>query len=177
MKKLNQKAFAPVELLVVILVLIVVAFIGFTAYQRTNNSKTDKQADASGPKLMLANNGIQIFACRIGYWRDGVRVNASKVNKSGASHQIADVSAHRYRNTQGYRYLSSVYYGRTFPSTRDTVVKNWGRAHNLKWSHLLDLVNNQPVRDPVLLFSSQYKKNNIYYPKSLTKQFSRIQAC
>jgi len=46
MKKLNQKAFAPVEVLVVVLILIVVAFIGFLAWQRSsNNSNPESQAE------------------------------------------------------------------------------------------------------------------------------------
>lgn len=44
MKKINQKAFAPVEVLVVVLILIVVAFIGYTAWSKSNNSAPESQA-------------------------------------------------------------------------------------------------------------------------------------
>jgi len=44
MKNLNQKAFAPVEILVVVLILIVLAFVGFTTWQQQDNK--DAKADS-----------------------------------------------------------------------------------------------------------------------------------
>ncbi len=73
MKKLNQKAFAPVEVLVVVLILIVVAFIGFTAWQRSsninagNNIEENKltNVDAAGftRVINLGSRGM-VYACR-----------------------------------------------------------------------------------------------------------------
>ncbi len=71
-KKLNQKAFAPVELLVVVLVMIVIAFIGYSAWQRSNNTNqstlTNLKADAAGYKTLAYQQelGAIIQGCRVG---------------------------------------------------------------------------------------------------------------
>jgi Tfp pilus assembly protein PilE len=57
MKKLNQKAFAPVEVLVVVLIMIVVAFIGFTAWQRSASRSSSNGADMVADALSVTENG------------------------------------------------------------------------------------------------------------------------
>jgi len=73
MKKLNQRAFAPVEILVVVLVLIVVAFVGYSAWQKSTSGSsgndslvTNPDADAiSVSYRMLWNSQVKVQACRI----------------------------------------------------------------------------------------------------------------
>ncbi len=57
MKKLNQKAFAPVELLVVILILIVVAFIGYSAWQRSTSKSNTSGSNNVADALSVTENG------------------------------------------------------------------------------------------------------------------------
>jgi len=89
MKKLNQKAFAPVEVLVVVLILIAVAFIGFTAYNRTNSTNPDSQAETrtTGLKLTGQHNGVQFYACKVGSKpRNGIKIKA--LNNSGRPRSV-----------------------------------------------------------------------------------------
>ncbi len=92
MKKLNHQAFAPVEVLVVVLILIVVAFIGFSAYQRVNNSNqtslTNPEANAAGYKTLAYAQplGAIVQGCRAGSTvNSGVKIRMKGVTVRGNS--------------------------------------------------------------------------------------------
>ncbi len=57
MKKLNQKAFASVEILVVVLIFIVVAFIGFSAWQRSTAKSNKSGSNNVAEALSVTENG------------------------------------------------------------------------------------------------------------------------
>lgn len=73
MKKLNQKAFTHIELLLVVLTLFVVTIIGFSAYQKSENgSSSNPQANAAGYRYKTiwksgyssTTYGTNLYACK-----------------------------------------------------------------------------------------------------------------
>lgn len=87
MKNLNQKAFAPVEILVVVLVMIVIAFIGYSAWQRST-SKTSEGGDASVADAAFYTTArpewqyrMKVQLCRFGYSaRSGISIKVRSRN-------------------------------------------------------------------------------------------------
>jgi len=113
MKKLNQKAFAPVEVLVVVLILVVVAFVGFTAWQKSSSSSNqvtgNKEADAafyttSRPEWQYR---MKVQLCRFGYSA-----------RSGISIKV------RSRSGLDRRASASVHYGNANTSFSNSEVRN-----------------------------------------------------
>lgn len=161
MNKLNQKAFAPVELLVVVLVLIVVAFVGFTAYKNSNNTNPDSQAESGavsrnrGLKLVAKGGGIQTFACKIdkrivdadqNEYVSRVKVNARKVAVRNVKDQRTIIDG-ASNSLQGAKYGYPISY-----STSTVPVKKWGTQYTLRDN---DYTNN---RNPEIKFYIEYAK-------------------
>jgi len=68
MKKLNQKAFSHIELIIVAVVIALVAGIGYTVWQRSSNSNPDSQAaskiSVSFTKVLDSKSYGKVYACK-----------------------------------------------------------------------------------------------------------------
>lgn len=87
MKKLNQKGFTTIEILLIVLVVTVVVSIGYFAYQRANNtnqiSSTNPEASATGYATLVYGQeiGTIVQGCRAGSNVNsgvGIRIRGNK---------------------------------------------------------------------------------------------------
>jgi type II secretory pathway pseudopilin PulG len=115
MKKLNQKAFAPVEVLVVVLIMIVVAFIGYSAYQRANNtnqgSESNQEANATGYKTLVYGQqiGAIVQGCRAGSTvNSGVKIRMKGILTRGNRPTNTYASVWLEQPSSPYRHLSAI---------------------------------------------------------------------